>query len=154
MNRGDQWDATRRENHTWLVAVAGTVILLDLSTKAAASALLGRHDIDLPGPLNLRLSHNSGVAFGVGQTVPSWLLLALTVGIVATLAVISWRGGFASPIAAGLVLGGALANAIDRFEAGTVVDMLDLHWWPTFNLADVSITVGVVLLALTWKSNS
>jgi len=52
--------------------------------------------------------------------------------------------------AIGLVIGGAIGNAVDRLRFGAVVDFLDLHWagyhWPAFNLADSAITVGVVLL--------
>ena len=50
--------------------------------------------------------------------------------------------------AAGLVLGGAFANVVDRAVGGTVVDFVDVGWWPSFNLADVWLTVGCVLLML------
>jgi signal peptidase II len=52
----------------------------------------------------------------------------------------------------GLILGGAIGNLIDRARLGYVVDFLDLYWrghhWPTFNVADVGISVGVVLLVI------
>jgi signal peptidase II len=52
----------------------------------------------------------------------------------------------------GLILGGATGNLIDRARLGYVVDFLDLYWrnhhWPTFNVADVGITVGVFLLLI------
>ena len=47
-----------------------------------------------------------------------------------------------------LIVAGGIANVVDRLEAGSVVDMLHAGWWPTFNLADVSIVVGVLLLVL------
>jgi signal peptidase II len=53
-------------------------------------------------------------------------------------------------VAAGLVAGGAIGNLIDRVRAGQVTDFLDIGSWPAFNLADVAITCGVVLLALLY----
>ena len=122
---------------------------LDLLSKAAASAWLSQRGVDLPGPLDLQLAHNPGVAFGVGRAAPPWLMLALTSTVVVVLAIAAWRGRFAGRVGVGLVLGGAIANVVDRIEAGTVVDMLDLGWWPTFNLADVWIVVGAGLLVLS-----
>ena len=59
---------------------------------------------------------------------------------------------FAAAIALGLVIGGALGNAVDRLARGAVVDFLDFHWgelhWPAFNLADSAITIGVALMLL------
>ncbi|HAS09045.1 MAG TPA: lipoprotein signal peptidase, partial [Acidimicrobiaceae bacterium] len=49
---------------------------------------------------------------------------------------------------AGLLLGGAVANLVDRLIGGTVVDFLDLGWWPSFNLADVALVVGCGLLVV------
>ena len=46
-------------------------------------------------------------------------------------------------------MGGAIGNVIDRAEAGTVVDMLHTGWWPAFNLADVAIVCGAMLLAFS-----
>lgn len=104
------------------VVVASVAAAVDLASKATASALLPRHLVDLPGPLDLRLSHNPGIAFGLGDAVPAWLLLALTATVVVFLAVVGWRDAFTSTTGAGLVLGGAVANVADRLQAGTVVD--------------------------------
>jgi signal peptidase II len=46
-------------------------------------------------------------------------------------------------------VGGAIGNIIDRFHYGSVVDFIDLHWWPVFNVADSCITVGVALLVIS-----
>lgn len=134
------------------VTVAGTAV--DLVTKAVGSAALAGRPVDLPGPLDLRLVHNPGVAFSLGQSAPAWLILAVSAVVAVFVAVSAWRGAFSSPVAAGLVLAGAVANLIDRAEGGTVVDLFDLGWWPTFNLADVFITIGVGLLVLTGARSS
>lgn len=142
-----------RRTHATLVATAAAVFAVDLASKIAASAVLADRDIDLPGPLDLRLSHNPGVAFGIGTGAPTWLVVAFTGAVAIGIAAAAWRGMFASSIAAGVVIGGALANVADRSEAGTVVDMLYTGWWPTFNLADVAIVCGGIALAVTgWRA--
>ncbi len=141
-----------RRKHFTLVATAAAVFAIDLAPTIAASAALADRDIDLPGPLDLRLS-NPGVAFGMGTSTPTWLVLTLTGAVAVGIAVAAWRGLFASYIAAGVVVGGALANVADRSQAGTVVDMLYTGWWPTFNLADVAIVCGAIALAATsWRA--
>ncbi len=101
---------------------------------------------------------NTGVAFGLLSNLdPKWvnpLLIAATVfgigGVIAYIHFLPRRGP--APFGLGLILGGALGNLIDRARLGYVVDFLDVHWhhhhWPAFNVADIGITVGVVLLLL------
>ena len=101
---------------------------------------------------------NTGVAFSLLSNLdPRWvhplLILATVLAVGAVLAYIAFlpcRG--AAPVGLGLVLGGAIGNLIDRARLGYVVDFLDLYWrnhhWPTFNVADIGITVGVVLLLI------
>lgn len=129
------------------------VATVDLISKLLATAYLDLEGIDLPGPLDLRLAYNSGVAFSLGRDAPTWMILTLTSGVAAAIGIASWRGMFASSLAAGVVVGGAVANLIDRAQAGTVVDMLYTGWWPTFNLADVAVVGGAVVLAVTdWRA--
>lgn len=136
--------------HRWrLVWVTGVVVAVDLATKALASATLAGRSIHVIGPLHLRLGHNPGVAFGLGDAAPTWMILAISSTVAVLLAAAAWRHHIDSAVAAGLILGGAVANLIDRLEAGTVVDMFDLRWWPTFNVADIGITLGVGLLLLS-----
>lgn len=141
--------SAERRRHTRLAAIAVAVLAVDLLSKVAASAYLNAEGIDLPGPLDLRLGYNPGVAFSLGNDAPTWLILTLTGGVAAAIAIVAWRGMFASTVAAGVVVGGAIANVVDRAQAGTVVDMLHTGWWPTFNLADVAIVCGGLALVLT-----
>lgn len=140
--------AARARTRRRFVAVATAAATIDLASKLAASAFLDDRVIDLPGPLDLQLARNPGVAFGLGDAVPAWLLLTLTATVAMILGAAGWRGAFASTAGAGLVFGGAAANVADRLQGGTVVDMLHLGWWPTFNPADVWITTGAALLVL------
>ena len=141
-------DATVRMKRKRIAIVAFAVVVLDLSSKVGSSLFLPTGLVDLPGVLDLSVSHNRGIAFGAGNVLPGWLLVAVTAAITAVLGVAAWRGVFASATGAALVLGGAVANVLDRAEGGTVVDMLHLGWWPTFNLADVSITLGCIVLLI------
>lgn len=138
-----------RARRLTLVAVALVVAIVDGVTKVAASASLDDGPISLLGPLSLRLGHNSGVAFGLGSGSSDGLMVAVTAAVIVALAAAAWRGVFGSSVGAGLVLGGAIGNFVDRASNGSVVDMIDLRWWPTFNVADIAITLGVVLLVLT-----
>ncbi len=141
--------AVRRARRWRFVVVAVAVATVDLVSKAIASRALAERDVDLPGPLDLSLAYNSGVAFSVGVGVPPWVLVVLATSIATVVATAAWKGQLPSAVAAGLVVGGAAANVVDRVQAGSVVDMLHTGWWPTFNLADVWIVVGCALLILT-----
>lgn len=142
-----------RRRGLWTLSVVATVAAAtDLVTKVAAITWLDE-PIDL-GVVTLRLVRNPGIAFGLGTGLPSWLLVLAT-SLVALLLVGSVvRGALEPHIGAGLVLGGAIANIIDRALDGSVVDVIDLGWWPTFNLADVFIVCGVgfILLRSTRES--
>lgn len=107
------------------------------------------HVID--GVLSWNLSYNSGGAFGLLQGFPEFFLVATIV--VAGLILIWARsiGGTAHVLPLGLVLGGGLGNVFDRVvrdTGGRVVDFIDLHVWPVFNIADSAIVVGVLTLLI------
>lgn len=133
------------------------VALVDQASKAwALKALSGDRSIGLLGEvLELRLVHNASSAFG--------LLAIDTIYItMASLVVLGIFGVWAfrhpeHPAISGVILGGGLGNIIDRFirppgaGSGSVVDFIDVSFWPTFNLADSAIVIGVVLLLLVSK---
>lgn len=152
---GNQPVRTRtRRSGTILIASAAAVIALDQATKALAASKLasGRPVPIVGGVLSLQLLRNPGGAFGILQSQPL-LFFAATGLIVAAVLVWGLRSGQA-PVALGLVAGGGLGNLIDRVVRapghlhGRVVDFIHLRYWPTFNLADTSIVVGVGLLIL------
>jgi signal peptidase II len=135
-------------------ALCAVVVALDQGAKALIEDHLvpGQH-VDLAGPLGLTLSHNQGIAFGLARGGGE-ALVAVTVAALALVLVLFARSP-ARPwmwVAVGLLAGGALGNLTDRLRAGAVTDYVDLDVlsWPPFNLADVSITIGVLLLALSY----
>jgi len=142
----------------WLRAAALglLVIALDQSTKAAIEAHLvpGEHAHVL-GPLELTLAHNSGVAFGLASG-GGIALVALTLVALGFVGVLFARdpGRPWMWVAVGLLAGGALGNLIDRVRANAVTDFIDVLSWPPFNLADVAITLGVVVLALSYMGGT
>ncbi len=96
---------------------------------------------------------NSGVAFGFFQGHGLWITLG-TLAILALLFKTTLRPerGRWAPVCLGLILGGAAGNLVDRLRFGGVVDFLDFRVWPVFNIADSCITVGAVLLAVSfWR---
>jgi signal peptidase II len=133
-------------------ALCGLVVVVDQVVKAVVEAHIvpGEH-VDVLGPLGLTLSHNRGVAFGLaggaGTRLVVFTLLAL--GVIAYLfARNPVRPGMW--VAVGLLAGGAIGNLADRVRADAVTDYVDLPSWPPFNLADVSITAGVLLLVFLY----
>lgn len=95
---------------------------------------------------------NKGIAFGRLSGESDIIVLVCLLGLIAVLLLYRplVRKGMGSGVALGLVVGGSLGNLVDRIfraEEG-VVDFLDFHIWPVFNLADVAITVGFVILII------
>jgi signal peptidase II len=132
------------------------VVALDQAAKAVIEADLvpGEH-VDVLGPLGLTLAHNNGVAFGLASGGGA-ALIALTV-VALGLVVVLFARNPSRPgmwIAVGLLAGGALGNLTDRVRADAVTDYVDVLSWPPFNLADVAITLGVVVLAMSYVSEA
>jgi signal peptidase II len=144
--------AARRRTAVWALAgvVLTIVLALDQGTKALVRESIvygGRHEL-LPF-LSFVHVHNRGVAFGFlgGGGAPVLLVtcaaLALLLGYFARHPErpLLW-------LPTGLVLGGALGNLLDRLRQGYVTDFIHFPHWPSFNVADVAITGGVLMLVL------
>ena len=149
------WTGGRR-GAAVLAAAAAIAYLLDRLTKVwVEGSLQGRPATRvIPGVLDLRFTTNSGGAFSIGQRAP-WLFAAATIAVSTAIVVTAFRHtSLLTAAALGLVLGGALGNLTDRVVRGAhldgrVIDFIDLHVWPVFNVADSAIVVGAALLALT-----
>ena len=136
----------------WPVPVLSFIAVLvgDLLTKALVNhELVGGRVVELPLGARLVYGENSGVAFGLLAGGGELVLFVVLVAV-AGLAVLLLRSTAAvAAVPAAVLLAGAVANLIDRAGDGAVTDFIELGPWPAFNLADVAITVGVALLALT-----
>ncbi|HMI81112.1 MAG TPA: signal peptidase II [Solirubrobacterales bacterium] len=145
---------SRFETRPWALAgiLATLVFVVDQVAKSAIESNLvpGEH-VEVLGPLQLTLSHNRGVAFGLAGGAGIGLV-AVTLAALGLIVYLFARdpGRRGMWAASGLVAGGALSNLADRVFAGAVTDYIDLGSWPTFNVADIAITCGVVLLAVIY----
>lgn len=135
------------------------VVILDLSSKMWAEATLQLYyPVPLMGEfLRFTLGYNTGIAFGMFNNAGIWPLLVtgvvivgLTIWLFSMILTEQWPNHTAWPI--GLVLGGAVSNFADRFPDQRVTDFIDVGLgtirWPTFNIADSFIVVGLFLLVL------
>ena len=147
-----------RRRGSLLVAAVGFAAV-DLAAKALAEARLDGGQVVGLGPLQLRLLYNDGVAFGLGNALPSWVVVTFTAAVTIGMAVYGWRHAshlnLAQRLAGGAVIGGAVANVIDRAGDGVVTDYLHTGWWPTFNLADTFLVTGIIVLVATgwWRES-
>lgn len=130
-----------------------TVLACDQFSKALALATLSDAEpMNVLPVFNLTLVYNHGVSFGMlDGFMPWWALAALSCGIVVILVIWLWHTH--DPIMGsglGFMTGGALGNVLDRVRHGAVTDFIDLHLagyhWPAFNLADVGVVCGAVML--------
>ncbi|HSW49103.1 MAG TPA: signal peptidase II [Bryobacteraceae bacterium] len=150
--------------------VAAALFAFDRVTKWLVEANLHREDVItvIPGFFNLVSTRNRGVAFSLlannDSEWRSFFLIGLTALVVAFVGSILWQTsprGMANSrltrLGLSLVLGGALGNFYDRVTQGAVIDFLDFYigsyHWPSFNVADSGLTVGVSLVLLDlWRS--
>ena len=132
-----------------LLLVAGAAVVADQLTKQVVGRTLALGEsVDLVGPFTVHHVQNSGIAFGLFGSRTSIVIgvTAVAVGAMLVFFARSGRRHPVLPVALGLVLGGSIANLVDRVRLGHVTDFLDLAAWPAFNLADTFIVVGVAIL--------
>jgi signal peptidase II len=110
-----------------------------------------REPIQVTPFMDLAMAWNKGVSYGLLSTHMQGLLVALSVAI--SIMLVFWLAKATKPLAAasfGMLIGGALGNALDRLLHGAVADFVLLHWgtwnWYVFNVADIAIVAGVALL--------
>ena len=143
------------------------VLVLDYATKWLARMRLeaGQGIVVIPGYLRISYVSNTGVAFGLFRDLDSpWKPHVLAVmAIIAVIVILVYSFRMPSSrvllqIALAIIMGGILGNFIDRVLHGYVVDFIEFHigdvfYWPTFNVADTAITVGIGLLLIDAVKN-
>lgn len=128
------------------------VIVVDQLTKQWIVATLPQgRSIRVTGFFQISHIRNTGAAFGILKGATGFLALAAVAGVVVFAVIIAKHPTPLVGIAAALVAGGAIGNLLDRafrpaFFRGSVVDFLDFRVWPAFNVADMAVTIGAVLL--------
>jgi len=139
-------------------AIAALVVILDQASKRAIWEVYqysGGTEV-VGGLFRITLSKNKGAVFGILSGAGDLLLVVRIISI-AVLAFFAYRMRYAPAhkrVCLGLILGGAFGNLIDHIAAGEVLDFLDIgigmHRWPTFNVADIAVTVGALLLIFSY----
>jgi signal peptidase II len=135
-------------------AVAAIVVILDQASKRIIWEVYrqtGGTDL-IDGVLRISLSKNAGAVLGI-LSGSRTLLISITILSVVVLILFAHRMRFApvsKRVYIGLIFGGAFGNLIDRIATGEVLDFIDMgigpYRWPTYNVADIAVTVGAVLL--------
>jgi signal peptidase II len=136
-----------RINYT-VIVIALVVTAIDALSKVWARHVLSSHAVHVGGAIWLRLRYNSGLSFSFNQSRTLLTTLA-TVIVALVVVVVGLRARRGLPtIGFGLLLGGGVANIVDRLSATPhqVTDFIALGSFPVFNLADVSITAGFITL--------
>lgn len=107
------------------------------------------------GFFHITMVHNTGSAFGLIRNSNLLLAVAEAIGAIGVLVIVflmhrqrRYWGGRLGIVALGLVFAGAVGNLIDRIHLGYVVDFIDLTYWPVFNVADSSVTIGLIIIAV------
>ena len=137
--------------YVYLTIFAAAIVAVDQWTKALAAAqLTDVVDVLVPGWLELRYLLNDGMALSMLRG-GRWLFVALTaVYLVFVVWIVAKKHVTKKPelwcLAA--ITGGAIGNLIDRVRTGAVIDMISIPWFSTFNVADVFITFGAIILVL------
>ena len=131
----------------------GLVVLFDQVTKSwAVSTLADGHVIHVVGSLQFSLGFNSGFAFSQGQGMGPVVGVFAIIAVLFLLRAVRKATTQISALALCAIVAGAIGNIADRFFRGEgwlhgrVVDFIDVQWWPVFNVADSSITVGACAL--------
>ncbi|AUX21408.1 hypothetical protein SOCEGT47_018920 [Sorangium cellulosum] len=127
------------------------------ATKAIAQAALERRAplSIVPGVLDLRYTENRDMAFSLFRSIHSpakvTILFACSMVVLGVMILGWWysrRASAAEQAAYALIVAGAVGNAIDRAARGYVIDFIHLHHWPVFNVADIAIAAGGILLGI------
>lgn len=147
---------------TFVIAALGGVIFDIVSKWVVFSKLdeFGKVSL-IPGLINILRSKNEGVVFGLfpGKTNAFIVFSIIAIAIIIYIYIKSDKSLFASNFALGLVLAGAIGNLWDRIWYGYVRDFIDLHignqyHWPTFNIADSLICIGISFMVFSSFSAS
>ena len=140
------------EKHLIFWLFAAGVLVLDRITKLLIVHLVPLNSSVEFGPISLVHALNTGTAFGL---LKSGGILFTLIALIVSAHLIFKHSSYSAryqPLL-GLVLGGALGNVADRFLYDAVIDFIDVHFWPVFNVADSAISIAIVLLIIyEWKS--
>jgi signal peptidase II len=142
-----------------LFGLIAAIVFLDQSAKYLIQAYLPLDQEIILIPKLLSLTHltNTGASFGILRGMNSFLIV-LGLGVVVFLFYQIYQKEQTEPLwPFALIIGGAISNVLDRVMHGFVIDFIQIPFWPSFNIADSAITIGVITLiiySLRTKTNA
>ena len=137
-----------------VLSLVPVIFILDRITKALVIGHLPLYErIDITGFFSLVHARNFGGVFGFLQNHQYakyiFTFFPVLIALVLVFVILRYTFPLSKTVSLALILAGALGNIYDRFAYGNVVDFLDFFWgthhWPAFNVADISVTVGICL---------
>lgn len=132
-------------------AAALTVLALDQASKELVRTFMDRGEAWPNGwPVRLHYVTNTGAAFGILKDQTGFLIVTTLIGLAAIYLYYRYPPfeHLSAPVAIGMMLGGAIGNLLDRLRLGRVTDFIDFPVWPSFNVADSCIVIGIAILLL------
>ena len=136
------------------VLVAGIVAADQILKEVVTSTIERGQEESVIAGIKIVNVRNTGVAFGQLQDGGALVAIVITLAIAALLAYFARHARRRLMwLPTGMLLGGALGNVIDRVREGAVVDFVKLPYWPAFNVADVAITFGVIVLLFVMEKD-
>ena len=146
-------DALRSTRTASIGVIALTLVVLDQITKVWTVAALDDRTIHVLWKLQLRVVRNPGTAFSLGEGKGPLLGVVACIVVIVLARLARQPRTMASAVGIALILGGAVGNVVDRlvraphgFMTGHVVDFIDFQFWPVFNVADMGVTCGIILV--------
>lgn len=137
-----------------ILSIAFLVAVADQFTKWIVVRNMYLHESIqvIPGIFSITRIHNTGIAFGLFPGIPDvfTVITLMSMLIVVYFYLTIEPRTMLLTVGCALILGGALGNLLDRFRLGYVVDFIHFSFWPAFNVADSSVTIGVALLLLNF----
>lgn len=129
------------------------IVISDQTTKYLANNFISQsRSIEILPFLNLVNVRNTGTAFGMFRSLGNNTFIIISIIAIAFIFFLLIKGK-ENPLGLSLVLGGAIGNLIDRLFYGSVIDFIDVFvgrfHWPAFNVADSSLTIGIIIIFLT-----
>ncbi len=148
-----------KNKYAWVGSIMSIVLIADQFTKYLVTTRVRLYSIIpvVPGFFNITHVRNRGAAFGILAGAPevwrSLFFISVTIAAIAVIGGLIWKTHERLLVTAfSLIAGGAIGNLIDRVRYGEVVDFIQWyvksHYWPSFNVADSAISIGVALLVL------
>ncbi len=143
-----------RSEYLKFTTIISLIFIIDIYTKnLALENILLNSQLEINNFFNLTLVFNHGAAFSILSEAggwQKWLFIIMSIIIVSILVILLKIDNDENKIALSLIIGGALGNLFDRITYGYVIDFLEFHYqnfyWPIFNFADITISIGIIML--------